>query len=119
MVVSSPKSEEMKTIDEQIEESVKRFREKFELHDLGKDEFTLCCNNEEDTCDGGISIAKENQEEAERHLDKLEQFLRTELKAMAERVEAKTYDKVHKALCSKCKRDYGRAKEVLALQKER
>lgn len=71
--------------NKQTEEVVRRFREKFELHDLGKDEFTLCCNNDDGTCDGGISILKECQGEAERHLKNVEQFILTAIKEAEER----------------------------------
>lgn len=57
----------------------KEYEKKFELHDLGKDEFTLCCNNEDGTCDGGISIYKENEDEARMHLKKVWSFIETSL----------------------------------------
>lgn len=72
--------------NKQTEEVIKEFRKKFELHDLGKDEFTLCCNNDDGTCDGGISIFKESQGEAERHLKNVEQFILTAIKEAEERL---------------------------------
>lgn len=84
--------------NKQAEEVIRKFREKFELHDLGKDEFTLCCNNDDGTCDGGISILKESQGEAERHLKNVEQFILTAIKEAEERgktITGETSDGYH------------------------
>ncbi len=69
-----------------------RFDAKFELHDLGKDEFTLCCNNGDETCDGGISISKDNEKEAETHLKKVKAFIKSQLQQVRE--DAKLKDRM-------------------------
>lgn len=68
-------------------EVIEEFRKRFELHDLGKDELTLCCNNSDGTCDGGISIAKENENEVKRHLKKVEKFILQALEQKEREVE--------------------------------
>lgn len=56
-------------------DELEEFDKEFELHDLGKDEFTLCHNNGDDTCDGGISIYKDQEPAARRHLEKVKAFI--------------------------------------------
>lgn len=85
-------------------EVIEEFRERFELHDLGKDEFTLCCNNLDGTCDGGISIAKESEGEAKRHLEKVENFILQALNQKEREAEERGRKEIIETIkCKGCK----------------